>query len=122
MAERLKEYKEFSTIDWVNDRRRDRIRNKRINTAQLGTFAPLFESIQAYILIISIGICIGLAASQINTLSAWLTDVKSGFCVGRWYLSKRLCCLPLNTCPSWNDWSFTMFKVSDIYIIRWISY
>lgn len=115
---------DFSTIDWIKDRRRDKIAKSR-NLIGHSYYRVLFDSVRGYLLIVLIGICIGLVASQINSLSAWLTDVKSGYCINAWYLSKRLCCLShqkLNECVEWTDWSFAIFNVSNLYIVRWISY
>lgn len=142
-SDSVHQFKDFSTIDWIKDRRRNKARTALIKISHLSVYVHLFESVQPYILIALIGISIGksmiilnlcsfnryelillgIIASQINWISAWLTDIKSGFCSTHWYYSKRLCCLKgIETCLTWNDWSFAIFNVSNVYIIRWISY
>jgi chloride channel 3/4/5 len=81
------------------------------------------------------GFTIGVIATIVNVTSLWMTDIKTGFCQAGWYLSKRICCINYENeesgtlklinkgvCDEWTDWSFAVINISDVYLVKWLSY
>ncbi len=54
------------------------------------------------------GIGIGANAALISIITAWLSDIKLGYCTTGWWLSQKFCCLELSDegtgCEEWRSW------------------
>ncbi|KAJ3214412.1 hypothetical protein HDU67_001699 [Dinochytrium kinnereticum] len=70
------------------------------------------------------GVSIGVLASFIAVVAAWLIDIREGYCKNEWYLSKNICCTGYDkeTCSHWIDWSYAFFRVPGVFVINWILY
>ncbi|KAI8812268.1 chloride channel, partial [Cladochytrium replicatum] len=86
----------------------------------------LFEDAQSWLLVFLVGITIGFAASWIDIVAAWLTDVRMGFCGTDWYLPKNVCCTGIHDrdggCDDWWDWGYAIFGIRHLYPIKWVFY
>lgn len=55
-----------------------------------------------------LGVGIGLNAALISIITAWLSDIKLGYCTTGWWLSQKFCCLELSDegtgCEEWRNW------------------
>jgi chloride channel 3/4/5 len=64
-------------------------------------------------------------AALISIITAWLSDIKLGYCTTGWWLSQKFCCLELSDegvgCEEWRNWGgiepfryifFILFAVS----------
>nr|KAJ3422547.1 glycerol ethanol, ferric requiring protein [Polyrhizophydium stewartii] len=118
-------YEDFTTIDWMRDWMRDHRRKHRIIArrrpgwdSQLST---LFDSVQSWLLVSIIGIFIGIFASCIDIVAAWLTDVKQGVCVTEWYLSKDICCAG-GYCKDFKPWSWVLFGAESNLLVNFVLY
>ena len=54
------------------------------------------------------GILIGLNAALISIVTAWLSDMKMGYCTTGWWLSQKFCCAEISeegaACKEWRSW------------------
>jgi hypothetical protein len=54
------------------------------------------------------GILIGLNAALISIVTAWLSDMKLGYCSTGWWLSQKFCCAEISAegaaCEEWRSW------------------
>ncbi|KAJ3203159.1 hypothetical protein HK099_001596, partial [Clydaea vesicula] len=112
-------YDNFTTIDWNYDFAKDRIR-KRTLKRRIGIKARLaeyYDHFQGWILVLLVGIITGFVAGFIGITAEWLSDVKDGFCLDYFYLSKGFCCLDTEfnqECAGWKNW-FEVDSVNNIY-------
>ncbi|PCH36055.1 Cl-channel protein [Wolfiporia cocos MD-104 SS10] len=65
------------------------------------------------------GMCIGINAALISIITAWLSDLKMGYCSDGWWLNRQFCCWEIegdsDGCDSWHPWS-------PAWAVRWIVY
>ncbi|KAJ3196410.1 glycerol ethanol, ferric requiring protein [Irineochytrium annulatum] len=120
-------FEEFQTISWIDDLLRDQsrlINLRKVTGRRWDTFLnTLFEASQSWIVVLLVGITIGLLASCIAIVAAWLTDVRLGYCRTEWYLSKTICCTGYDKeCLHWVDWSGRIFGYAGVNIVNWIFY
>jgi chloride channel 3/4/5 len=102
-------YDNYTTIDWIHDNIKDRIRYRNIRTSK--SFSAVlykhYDAAQAWIVLLLVGICCGFIASLIDIVNPVLEDLKSGFCKGNILLRQELC---NNSNFEWINWS----DISDI--------
>ncbi|CEL60646.1 putative chloride channel protein UM03490-D OS=Ustilago maydis (strain 521 / FGSC 9021) GN=UM11084,2 PE=3 SV=1 [Rhizoctonia solani AG-1 IB] len=124
--EQLRRYKDFTTIDWIQDsilERNRRLRASRdiqtsLRDAQGGINPPwakaqiqkLIATGQSWFVVSLVGACIGLNAALISIITEWLSDLKMGYCVDGWWLNQQFCCWEIDgeeesACASWRTWS-----------------
>ncbi|KAH9812266.1 chloride channel [Melampsora americana] len=94
----VRRFQEFSTIDWVQDsfveRSKRRSENEWTNhSSSLSTwFLKLYEAAQTWLVLVLVGTAIGLNAAFISIITAWLSDLKMGYCQQGWWLNQKFCC------------------------------
>ncbi|KAK9456004.1 chloride channel [Dipodascopsis uninucleata] len=114
----IKRYEDFSTIDWVQDRAREELRQriKRTKTYQvygrsttaviLSHLRNAYEAAQGWLVVSCIGIAIGINAAMLNIITEWLSDFKLGYCETGFYLNESFCCWGAESgCPEWHPWT-----------------
>ncbi|TPX75808.1 hypothetical protein CcCBS67573_g02927 [Chytriomyces confervae] len=87
-------YDDFTTIDWLHDDAKDRLRVRLLRNYKgiKGRLMRAIDAVQAWIVVLLIGIATGLTAGVIDVSSIWLNDMKEGYCSAGFYLSKKFCC------------------------------
>ncbi|KAL7748192.1 hypothetical protein RI367_006376 [Sorochytrium milnesiophthora] len=117
-AGRRVKYEDFSTIDWIHDFAKERIRLKRLHEIPgfRGRIASMFDASQAWIVVALVGVISGLIASFIAITEQWLSDLKLGYCRTDWYLNKKFCCWGEDEeeCSAWASWS-EAFNIPSSY-------
>ncbi|GAA5894043.1 hypothetical protein JCM6882_007969 [Rhodosporidiobolus microsporus] len=117
---------DFFTIDWVNDTLLERARRKyeaATATRTLGHtmkagFWRVVEAMQSWVVVALVGACIGLNAAVMSILTAWLADLKMGYCSsGQWWLNRKLCCWEIEEemCEDWQEWT-------EWWGVQWVFY
>ncbi|KAK9468609.1 chloride channel [Lipomyces arxii] len=114
----IKRYEDFSTIDWVQDAARERMRSRLRNSRRLGIYGQstlaivlshartVYESVQSWLVISVIGASIGTIAAMLNIITEFLSDIKLGHCETGFYLNEEFCCWGADEgCPEWHPWS-----------------
>ncbi|ORZ35273.1 chloride channel, partial [Catenaria anguillulae PL171] len=98
-------YEDFTTIDWIHDFAKERVRLKRLRK-HASTLANLWDASQAWILVALVGIFSGVIATFIALVEEWLGDLKQGYCSDQWYLNRKFCCWMQSEedCPAWVGW------------------
>lgn len=119
-------YDDFSTIDWIHDFAKERIRHHRLQTH--GSWIQrLFDASQAWIVVSIIGLCTGAIAAFICVSEEWLFDLRNGYCSTTWYLNSRICCSGEETCKEWVRWNYsytvyitlgTFFAFLSAFLVR----
>ncbi|RXK39132.1 chloride channel, other eukaryote [Tremella mesenterica] len=79
-----------------------------------------FEEGQSWVVIsLVVGVGIGFSAALIAIITAWLSDMKMGYCTTGWWLSQKFCCLEISDegegCAEWRNWG-------GVEPFRWIAY
>ncbi|KAG0006782.1 glycerol ethanol, ferric requiring protein [Modicella reniformis] len=109
----VKQYEDFTTIDWVQDAVRERYRQStRTSDGNRSWKAYLYESYeagQAWLVVSLVGVVIGLNAAFIAICTEWLSDIKLGHCSYAWWLNQKFCCWGVESedgyCEDWSAWS-----------------
>ncbi|KAJ3024116.1 hypothetical protein HKX48_006472 [Thoreauomyces humboldtii] len=115
-------YGNFTTIDWIHDfsKERLRIRNLRSLTGFTGNLRKAFDACQAWIIVFLVGAVTGILAAYIDVVSGWASDLKEGYCREGFYLNRKFCCWHVEgnrQCDQWATWSSTFNAQSGI--ARW---
>jgi chloride channel 3/4/5 len=106
--------KDFTTVDWFfakskMHRVRRLLRNENKNQGVKGKLKNLWLAGQGWLVLCVVGLCTALSASLIHLVSAWLSDLKGGYCAGHnIFVTRRVCCMdeqqPGIACQAWNKW------------------
>jgi chloride channel 3/4/5 len=94
-------YHDYTTIDWLHDMIKDKMRLSSL--ADKGFLKRNFDAAQAWIVLTIVGMLCGLTASFIYVSINWLTDIRSGYCMDDWRLTRSACC-STSECVEWNYW------------------
>ncbi|KAJ3219530.1 hypothetical protein HDU67_000475 [Dinochytrium kinnereticum] len=118
-------YDDYTTIDWIHDYVKERVRVRTLRSQQgfRGFFMNNFDALQAWILILLIGVFCGSLASFVNYSEMLLSDLKEGYCTTNPLSTKSLCCRnnsTQTTCVFWRPWSDPLTK--DPIQTSWIEY
>jgi chloride channel 3/4/5 len=129
------EYDDFHTIDWVNDRQRNRLRHKRLKRDRqrswIGCFHQLHDAWSGWIVVLLVGIASGVAAGIIDIGADWMGDLKQGVCSTGFWLDKRACCFVSNAtlyetahCIDWKEWADIIGAAggSTVYAVNYMTY
>ncbi|KAI9360047.1 chloride channel [Zopfochytrium polystomum] len=113
-------YDDFTTIDWIHDFTKDRLRAQALRRVPgwRGLLLRAFSASQAWIIVLLVGLCTGWIAGIIDITSNWLSDVKEGYCSAGFYLSRKFCCWhrPENEyCSEWISWSSALGLSSPFF-------
>ncbi|KAF7782223.1 hypothetical protein Agabi119p4_1599 [Agaricus bisporus var. burnettii] len=132
--EEIRRYEDFTTIDWIQDSILER--NRRLKPAKgtsiiwrilqsNGRLSWLSGHVrkgislgQSWFVVSLVGVCIGLNAAIISIVTAWLSDIKMGYCSDGWWLNQQFCCWEVegdevDGCESWKPWT-------TVSLGRWI--
>lgn len=113
--------------DWIQDSLRERNLRAKGDTlpeitttrTQLRTLNGLFFFLwriasrafaegQSWVVVTLVGIGIGINAALISIVTAWLSDMKLGYCTTGWWLSQKFCCMEISDegagCQEWRNW------------------
>ncbi|KAF9351592.1 glycerol ethanol, ferric requiring protein [Mortierella sp. AD094] len=110
----VKQYEDFTTIDWVQDAVRERYRQTTKATPDgSGSWSSYlydsYEAGQAWVVVSLVGVVIGLNAAFIAICTEWLSDIKLGHCSYAWWLNQKFCCWGFDSedgyCEDWSPWS-----------------
>ncbi|GBE80493.1 predicted protein [Sparassis crispa] len=135
--ELIRNYEDFTTIDWIQDsiiERNRRLRNaQKVHAARRGPRGELtvawvwshlwkiLNSAQSWIVVSLVGMCIGVNAAIISIITAWLSDLKLGYCSDGWWLNRQFCCWEIeggdDACDSWHAWSTAAPGRWAIYVL-----
>ncbi|KAI7956875.1 hypothetical protein MJO28_003970 [Puccinia striiformis f. sp. tritici] len=92
-------FSEFTTIDWFQDGFRARNRRKfedKFNSNSSSVFIQsilnVYGSGQSWLVVGLVGMTIGLNAALISIITAWLSNLKMGYCKQGWWLNSKFCC------------------------------
>ncbi|GJJ06304.1 hypothetical protein Clacol_000495 [Clathrus columnatus] len=131
---RYDDYEEIRRYeDWIEDSLLERNRRLRrfkqeseIGANAQATFSlhwivfnltRIFKSGQGWF-IISLA---GINAAIISIITAWLSDIKMGYCRDAWWLNRQFCCWEIDleegNCTSWRSWGFYTPEKWIIYVI-----
>ncbi|TFK25180.1 voltage-gated chloride channel [Coprinopsis marcescibilis] len=132
--EQLRRYEDFTTIDWIQDAKRERRQRLRmtrdVNIPRRGPRGELTvgwlwakirkgaDAVSSWFVASLVGVCIGVNAAIMSITSEWFSDLKMGYCSDAWWLSQQFCCWEMegeevDGCDLWHTWS-------SITLIRWI--
>ncbi|KAG0238613.1 glycerol ethanol, ferric requiring protein [Actinomortierella wolfii] len=109
----VKQYEDFTTIDWVQDAVRERYRRAVKEASKDHSWRSYlldaYEAGQAWFVVSLVGIVIGLNAAFIAICTGWLSDLKLGRCKFAWWLNQKFCCWGVDSedgsCDDWQPWS-----------------
>ncbi|KAG0027908.1 glycerol ethanol, ferric requiring protein [Podila clonocystis] len=109
----VKQYEDFSTIDWVQDAVRERyrqtVKSSETNRSWKSYLLESYEAGQAWLVVSLVGIVIGVNAAFIAICTEWLSDFKLGHCSYAWWLNQKFCCWGVESedgaCDEWTPWS-----------------
>ncbi|CAG8509114.1 37_t:CDS:2 [Acaulospora colombiana] len=87
-------YDDFTTIDWIHDFAKERTRRRRLKKqgGLIGKLRLIFDEMEGWIVVFTVGIASGILAGIIDITSDWLSDLKEGYCNTAFYLSRKNCC------------------------------
>ncbi|KAG0663749.1 glycerol ethanol, ferric requiring protein [Rhodotorula mucilaginosa] len=115
VGEESRRYEDFTTIDWVADTLLERSRRryeKATATRTLGHsvragFWRLIAACQSWAVVSLVGAIIGLNAAIMSIMTAWLSDLKLGYCTQGWWLNRKFCCWEIEEgfCEDWVSWT-----------------
>ncbi|KAK8845412.1 hypothetical protein IAR55_006125 [Kwoniella newhampshirensis] len=130
----IRRYEDFSTVDWIQDSLHERTEHSKSPTnpfvARLdqidGAFGYVWRMLrraleegESWVVITLVGVLIGISAGLISIITAWLSDIKMGYCTTGWWLSQKFCCLEIadegEGCAEWRNWG-------GVEPFRWIAY
>ncbi|KAG6813134.1 hypothetical protein H0H92_013758 [Tricholoma furcatifolium] len=68
------------------------------------------------------GVVIGVNAAILSIVTAWLSDIKFGYCSDGWWLNEQFCCWEIegedvNGCDSWHTWSNVMLGRWLVFVL-----
>ncbi|KAI8922971.1 chloride channel [Entophlyctis helioformis] len=96
-------YEDYTTIDWIHDHVKERVRMNgiRSRTSLLGRMLKHIDAVQAWIVLTIIGgRAVGAVASFIDVSYSWLNDLKYGYCSTHIMLRHSQCTQDWITWPS----------------------
>ncbi|KAJ1984160.1 hypothetical protein H4R34_000814 [Dimargaris verticillata] len=102
-------YDDYTTIDWIHEfvKEQTRIRSIRSLKGTSGMLMNMWDSVQAWLLVVLIGVVCGMLAAAIAISSDYLSSLKHGYC-GRGFLLSHEACCGYNTtgdvCTDWTAW------------------
>ncbi|KZT10858.1 uncharacterized protein LAESUDRAFT_721246 [Laetiporus sulphureus 93-53] len=137
--EQIRSYEDFTTIDWIQDaiiERNRRLRaNQKLQSVYLGyrsrketiiawLWSRLWRIVdagQSWFVVSLVGMCIGINAALISIVTAWLSDLKMGYCSDAWWLNRQFCCWEIEggdeACDSWHSWGAVLPVRWTVYVL-----
>lgn len=120
-------YENFTTIDWIHDFAKERVRLKAIKSIRgiRGRIIRAYDASQAWVLVFLIGSMTGFLAAMIVVTSEWLGDIKDGYCEAGYYLNRKFCCWHRSAnevCEEWIPWSMDDSPTVGNWWIQYVMY
>ncbi|KKA27131.1 hypothetical protein TD95_000390 [Thielaviopsis punctulata] len=109
-------YEDMTAIDWILETTKERQRLRALAASGgglVGYVRQLADASQVWLVLIGTGLVVGALAACIDVATAWLGDLKTGFCTGRdggsVFLNRDFCCLGYDDdvnhkCGGWQNW------------------
>ncbi|CAG8515775.1 4880_t:CDS:2 [Dentiscutata heterogama] len=104
-------YDDYTTIDWIHDYVKERIRVRKIYSVKgfRGHILRLCDSSEGWILVFLIGIVTACIAGAVDVAVEWGSDLKDGYCTTDIFKNKDFCCNRTkgnnSNCKDWVSWS-----------------
>ncbi|UJR28387.1 hypothetical protein I4U23_009628 [Adineta vaga] len=132
-------YEDWSTIDWLSDQARDRLRHQIItqqrNESSWKRFVAYHDALSGWFCVLLIAVNIGIIAAIVDIGAVWLTDIKTGICLPAFYLSREQCCWTASNqtydkyqhvlCANWHKWA-NLIRIENgttaEYIVDYLAY
>ncbi|WWC97131.1 hypothetical protein V866_004009 [Kwoniella sp. B9012] len=130
----MRRYEDFSTVDWIQDSLLERTVQSKGPTNPIvarldridGIFGYIWRLIrkgleegESWVVVTLVGVTIGISAALISIITAWLSDIKLGYCTTGWWLTQKYCCLEITeefeSCAEWRRWG-------GVWPFGWIAY
>ncbi|CAF0779322.1 unnamed protein product [Rotaria sordida] len=132
-------YADWSTIDWLSDQARDRLRHQIITEQRKDSlwkrFVAFHDALSGWLCVLLIAINIGIIAAMVDIGAVWLTNIKVGICLPAFYLSQEHCCWTASNqtydqyqhvhCANWHQWSSLFHVTSNTvaeYAVNYVAY
>ncbi|XP_036443383.1 H(+)/Cl(-) exchange transporter 5 [Colossoma macropomum] len=130
-------YEDFNTIDWVREKSKDRDRHREIaSQSKESTWAlimSIHDAFSGWLLMLLVGLKAGALAGGIDIAAHWMTDLKEGVCLSRFWFNHEHCCWNSNEttfqerdkCPDWKSWAELLIGYNDgplAYIMNYLMY
>lgn len=95
----LGRFEDFQTTDWLHDnllyhKRRSKTSPSSTVTSSIPDSSriwSIYESIQTYVILTIVGICIGTTAAVLNVMTEYLSNIRTGYCTTALYLNRNFC-------------------------------
>lgn len=119
----VKRFDDFETVDWVHDalkEHRQRLRDSANARSRVFTFwQRVYAATSNWLVLAVMGIIIGVIASCLNVVTAWLASIRLGRCRSNFLWNETFCCWnqPHEQCPDWVEWSLYASLNYFIYIV-----
>ncbi|KAG6313508.1 hypothetical protein E4U44_002533 [Claviceps purpurea] len=118
-------YKEYASINWLQNLVRDNERYRRNKASQRGDLAAnvqgrlatWWDSAQGWIAAVIIGILTAGVAFVVDVSVETVADWKEGYCMSNARMNRRSCCSPDATCRNWRRWTPHFPFAYAIYVI-----
>ncbi|CAF0925786.1 unnamed protein product [Adineta ricciae] len=132
-------YEDWSTIDWLSDQARDRLRHQIITQQKKESawkrFLALHDALSGWFCVLLIAVNIGIIAAIVDIGAIWLANIKTGICLPAFYLSREQCCWTASNqtydkyqhvlCDNWYTWA-NLIRIDNgtttEYIVDYIAY
>ena len=109
-------YDDFHTIDWVQERNKDKTRHKIIyhRSGWRARVDKWFDAASGWLIVLLVGLLAGIMAGVIDISAEWMTDLKNGICRvdGGPFYDRLTCCwlsneteFDIHYCTLWSTWS-----------------
>ncbi|CAH1797441.1 unnamed protein product [Owenia fusiformis] len=133
------QYDDFHTIDWLRDIARERMRHRQlVKKSKEGLWQKIKSAHDAWsgwLCVVLVGCAAGVSAAIIDVGATWMSDIKNGICLGRFWFNREQCCWAANDtfvtkedegCKQWFTWPelFGDFNepMGGEYVISYVMY
>ncbi|PHH54389.1 H(+)/Cl(-) exchange transporter 3 [Ceratocystis fimbriata CBS 114723] len=129
-------YEDMTAIDWILEKTKERQRLRMLGgmpgaerVGLRGYIAQLADASQVWLVLIGTGLVVGALAACMDVATAWLGDLKMGFCTGAdggsFFLNRDFCCFGYDVdvgkkCAGWLSWSEALHMGTSRSAIGWL--
>eukprot|EP01136_Pigoraptor_vietnamica_P006623 Opistho-1_new@39758 len=111
--DRKDRYADFTTIDWVRDGARERMRRRNLerewSQSKYGWVRKAWDAAEGWVIVFVVGVGGAFLAAFITISTLWLSDIKLGACTGAFWLNRDFCCWTADTgaqqCHYFKTWA-----------------
>lgn len=118
----VKRFDDFYTVDWVQDallEHRKTLQEFAHLKSRLGSFwLRVYAATQNWLVLSAMGVLIGVIASFLNVITAWLASIRLGRCRSNFFLNETFCCWEKkkSECTQWVEWTAHLSANYIVYI------